>query len=302
MTPRRLLALLALAATWGASFLFIRIVVDDLGPVLVAWGRIAVAGAALGLWALARPGSLAVRGHWRGYLVMGLVNAALPFLLIALAELELPASLTAILNAMPPLWSALLVAVVLGEPLSARSAAGVAVGLLGVALVVGLAPVHVDVPFVLAAVAMAGSGLCYAIGSNYAQRRLTGVPPLAVATGQLVTATLILLPAVPAAPPPASPGLADVAVVLVLGLLCTAAAFVVYFRLLAALGSTGALTVTFLVPLFGVLWGALFLGEALRAVQGLGALVLLAGVALVTGVRPRDAFRRRGAGVASGAR
>lgn len=283
MTARQAASLVILAAIWGSSFLFIRIAVDELGPAVLTEARVLLAAAAVAAFVLLRRGALGLRERAPDYLLLGTFAAALPFGLIALAELELPASLASILNATPPIWAAVIAALLFGERFTPRLAAGLALALGGVALVVGLAPVDVDVPFVLATLAMLASGVLYGAMGHFSARRMRGVAPLSLVVGQHAAAAVVLLPAVALVPVREAPAVGEWGAVLALGLVCTALAFVLYFRLIAEVGATRTLTVTFLVPVFGVLWGALFLGEELRPAQGLGALVLLAGVRLVVG-------------------
>src|SRR5215216_3015887 len=157
MTPRQVAMLLALAALWGASFLFMRVGVPSFGPVVLADARVAIAGAALLVYALAIGGRPALRARWRDYLLLGAVNAALPFSLLAAAELEIEASLAAVLNAMAPLCGALVAAVWLGQPVTRAAKAGLVLGVTGVALVVGLSPFTLDLAFVLAVFACLGA-------------------------------------------------------------------------------------------------------------------------------------------------
>src|SRR5215510_5463159 len=140
MTPRQVAMLLALAALWGASFLFMRVAVPELGPVVLADGRVAIAGIALLAYAMVIGARPALRARWRDYLVLGAVNAALPFALLAAAELEIEASLAAVLNAMAPMCGAIVGAVWLGRRVTPAAATGLVLGVCGVALVVGLSP------------------------------------------------------------------------------------------------------------------------------------------------------------------
>lgn len=283
--------LLAVAARWGASFLFIRVAVPELRPVALIEARVLLAGLALlavvtGLHCLP-----AWRSDWRGYLLLGALSAAAPFTLIAAAELRLTASLASILNATTPLFALLLGAARLREPLSGRRLTGVVLGIAGVAVLVGLGPVHLTVPVLLAVAASLLAAMLYAVGGVYARTRFAGTAPITLATGQqLGAAALLLLPTLllpPARTPSPGVGLA----VLTLALACTALGFVLFYRLVARLGPTGALSVTFLVPVFGLLWGALFLHEQVTASTGVGLLVVLAGVALVTDLQPRQTSR-----------
>jgi drug/metabolite transporter (DMT)-like permease len=291
MTARQVRMLLALAALWGASFLFIRVAVDDLGPVVLADGRLllAVVGLVAILWIARRPAAPRQAPVAR-YLLLGAVNAALPFTLISAAETRLDASLAAILNASTPLFAALVAAAVGDERMTRRRALGLVFGVAGVALVVGLAHVETDLAFFAAAGASLLAGLCYALGTTYAKHAMGGEPPATIALGQLLAAGLVLLPAVAIVPPPHAPGGGDLAALAALAVACTSLAYLLYFRLVTEVGPTSALTVTYLVPVFGVLWAALFLGERLTAGTLAGGALILASVALVTGTslsRPR---------------
>lgn len=282
MTPRQAAMLLTLAAVWGASFLFIAIAVDDLGAIGVSEGRVVLAVIGLVAYAAAVRRLPALRARWRGYLLLGTINAALPFFLISAAEETIPASLAAIVNATAPLFSALGAAIWLAQPLGRRNAAGLGLGVAGVALVVGLAPVHLGVTTLLAVGASLTAAAAYAVGGHLVKLRFAGETPLALAIGQQVAAMAVLLPFLAVIPPRHVPGTGTVWAIVGLGLACTALAYILYFRLIAEIGATGALTVTYLVPVFGVLWAALFRGERITGGMVAGAVVILAGVLLVT--------------------
>ncbi|MEW2051611.1 EamA family transporter [Streptomyces sp. NPDC005476] len=285
MNLRSLASLTALGALWGASFLFIRVAVPQWGPVALIEARCLLAGAALWLVLRAlhheRP-TWRQHGSGRRYLTLGAVSAALPFTLIAAAELRLPASLAATLNATTPLFALLIGASRGQERLTARRVGGVLVGVGGVAVLVGLGPVRPDVPLLLAVTASLLAALCLGLGGVYAARHFTTVPPTAVAAGQQLAAAALLLPLLPFAPPPELPGARSTWAVLALALPCTALGFALFYRIVAAHGPATALTVTFLVPVFGVLWGALLLDEPLTPGMLVGLAAVLAGVVLVT--------------------
>ena len=203
------------------------------------------------------------RRHWRQYVVIGITNSTLPFMLFAFAALHLPASYSVILNATTPLFTALLAVPLLGERLTAAKIAGLVAGMAGVALVSGAGPVVPDLGFALAVAACLGATLCYAGSSIYMKKHAAGARPLAIAGWSQIFAGLALLPLVPFAPPtgPITPLI--VANVLALSLLCSSIAYVLYYRLIADIGPTRALTMAFLMPVFGMLWGALFLSETI---------------------------------------
>jgi drug/metabolite transporter (DMT)-like permease len=301
VSPGQLGRLLALGALWGGSFPLIAVAAPALGAVGLADARMLLAAAVLVPLAVRATAGLGLRRSWAGYLLLGTLNAALPFALIAVATLAVPASLAAIVNATAPLFAALLGVLLLGERVRRRGIAGLLLGVAGVAFVVGFAPIDLTATTAAAIGASLLAALSYAAAGHLAARRFAGRPPLALAAGQLLTAGLLLAPVVAVLPPPA-PRTIDattLAIVAVLGLLCTAAAYLVYFRLVAELGATGALTVTYLVPVFGALWSAMLLGERLTAGMAVGGAIVLAGVALVTGSRaasgaPAQAPARRG--------
>lgn len=283
MSTTSLLQLLLLAAIWGASFLFMRIAVPALGPGWLIEARVLLA--ALLLWGVARAlrqPPLVLRGQGRHYLVLGLFNTALPFLLFAYAARTLPASLLAILNATGPIWGALIAALWQRTPLSPRAAAGLLLGVAGVVLLLGLEPAALRAGAGWAVAATLAATCCYGIASNYARVAPTQ-GPLANAHGSMWAAVLWVVPVLPFAPAAALPTPGVAAAVVTLGLLCTGVAYLLYFRLVADIGAAPALTVGFLVPLFGVLWGRLFLDEAVGWHTLAGALVVLVGTALVTG-------------------
>ena len=285
--------LLALAAIWGASFIFIRIAVIPLSPIATADLRVALAAVALAGWLRFAGIRLEWRAHWRFYLAVGFVTSALPFALWAFSALQLPASYLVVLNATSPLFGALVSAVWLRERITARAALGLAAGIAGVALLVGLGPLRATPPVLWAIVAGALAALSYAVAAAYMKRRSAGVDAAAVATGSQIGATLLLAPLLVALPPAAWPTPGEWAAVVLLGVLCTGIAYLLYFRLIADVGPTRALTVTFLIPVFGMLWGALFLGEAITLVMAAGCALVLAGTALILRQPARASDPRR---------
>jgi drug/metabolite transporter (DMT)-like permease len=206
--------------------------------------------------------------------IVGILTSALPFLLWAYAALTLTAGLMSVLNATSPMWGALWSAVLLGERLNPRKVFGLFVGIVGVALVTRAEPgEYLSYAAVLAALAAA---FCYGLAGAYMKRWAGGVPSRGMAVGTQLAAGIVLIPFIALSPPATAPTPLVAASMLALGLVCGAIAYVLYFRLIADIGATGALTVTYLIPVFGVSWGALFLGEAVSlAMLAGGALVIL---------------------------
>lgn len=277
MRSADLFRLLILAAIWGASFLFMRIVAPVLGALWTAEVRVAIAGVAMLLLMLATNRAMQFRSNWKQYLILGTLNSAVPFALFSYAALTLPAGYSAILNATSPLWGALIGAAVLGETLTPRKIAGLLAGVIGVAFLVRLGPVAFSSQVLIAALACVGAALCYGIAGAYSKKKSTGIAPPLMATGSQLGAALVLLPFLPLSPVRAEVTPLVMLIAAMLALLCSAVAYFIYFRLIADLGPTKALTVTFLIPLFALVWGALFLQEAINLNTLIGcALVVLA--------------------------
>ncbi|POM24922.1 putative inner membrane transporter yiJE [Actinomadura rubteroloni] len=267
------------AAVWGASFLFMRQAVPVLGPVGMIEARVVLAGLALALACavLRRPPRPS-----RKFLLLGALTAAVPFTLIGAAELRLTASLAALLNATTPLFSVLVTAARERRAPSVREGAGIVLGIAGVAVLVGLGPQRVDAGFLLAVAASLLASLAYALGGVYAEAQFRNTDPLGTAAGQQLGAALCLAPPAVCFPPRHAPGLGVAASVVALGLVCTALGFAAFFRLVERIGATGALSVTFLVPFFGLLWGTVFRGEPIGRGTPAGLALVLAAVVAVS--------------------
>ncbi len=279
MTVRDTTRLVLLAAIWGASFLFNRITAPLLGPVLTAELRTLIAGIALAIWFAATGFNPEWRRWGRQYVIVGMLTSGLPFLLWAYAALSLTAGLMSVLNATSPMWGALWSALLLGERLNARRVLGLVIGVVGVALVTRPEPGATLVyPAIIAALVAA---FCYGLAGAYMKRWASGVPSRGMAVGTQLAAGVLLIPFIALWPPAAAPTPLVAASMLALGLVCGAVAYLLYFRLIADIGATGALTVTYLIPVFGMLWGALFLGEALSAPVLAGAVLVILGTVFV---------------------
>jgi drug/metabolite transporter (DMT)-like permease len=291
MTRRDLIDLLLLAALWGASFLFSRIAAPAFGALALAEVRVAVAALMLLPLAALRGGVAELRAQPLPFLLLGAFNTAIPFALFAWAILSMTAALAAILNATAPLFAALVAWLWLRERLGARQWFGLALGFAGVLwLSAHRSGVDLDASR-WAVLAALGATLSYGISGSMARRWFTGVRPLAVAAGSQTAAALLLLPFAVLAWPAQMPGMRDWAAAFALGVLCTGAAYVVYFRLVARIGPARAMTVTYLIPAFAMLWGGLFLGEPVTASMLTGCVVILAGTALASRAAPPAAGR-----------
>lgn len=295
MSNASLIRLLLLAAIWGASFMFLRIAAPVLGPMLLIEWRVGLAALFLFAIALWRRKALRPRTHWKHYLFLGFFNSALPFLLIAVAALSLSASLLSILNAAAPIWGALIGVVFGRTPLTAKVGGGLLLGMAGVATLVGFDPMTLRPGSGLAIACALGAALCYGIASVYA-KSATSVDAFSNAHGSMWAATLLIAPAMPFFQASAAPDAGVIATVIALGILCSGVAYLLYFRLIADEGPASALTVTFLIPVFGVLWGVLFLGESIGWHTVAGSIVVIAGTVLATGYSLKSAFAGGAAG------
>lgn len=273
-----------LAALWGASFMFMRFGAAEFGPWAAAGGRVGLAALVL-LPLLWRSGQLGMLRQRAGALfVSGLLSSAIPFALYSYAVMSISTGLSAILNATTPLFGALVAWLWLQDRPDKNRLLGLALGFAGVALLSWEKASFKSGGTGWAVLACLGATLCYGVAANYAKRCLAGVPPLVNATGSQIGATVgLAVPTLlfwPEQAPSAQAWLAIVA----LAVFCSALAYILYFRLIAHAGPAKAVTVTFLIPLFAVFYGTVFLGESLTGWMVVCGAVILLGIALATGL------------------
>lgn len=285
--------LVLLSAIWGASFLFMRIGAPVLGPALLITVRVGLAALFLAIVAAYLKKPLAARRHWRHFLMLGLFNSAAPFLLFAFAAKTASASLLSILNATAPLWAAAIGAVRSRDGLAPRILFGLILGMSGVVLLAGVEALMLPTGGETAILAGLTAACCYGIASNYA-KTAEAIEPFANAHGSMWAATLLLAPlALISSHPAELPQGHVIASVAALGILCSGVAYLMYFKLIVDVGAAQALTVAYLIPLFGILWGALLLDETIGWHTLAGCTAVLTGTALVTGFSPRRLLSRR---------
>jgi len=281
---RDLADLLLLAALWGGSFLFMRVAAPQFGAFPLMGLRTGIGALVLLPFVLHAGGATELRANAGRIAWVGLISSALPFVMLGYAMQHLSAGFTSILNATTPFWGAIVAFLWLGERLGRYRVLGLAIGFFGVLVLVwgrvGFTGEGLGLPIAATLVAT----LSYGIASAATREQLAAVSALTGAAGSQLFAALMLLPFAiawwPAQPPDRSAWLSAV----LIGVLCTGLAYVLFFRLIARIGSTRAITVTFLVPVFGMLWGAVFLGESITARMLAGAATILAGTALTTGL------------------
>lgn len=279
-------ALLVLAAIWGGSFIFMRVAAPEFGIYVLVAIRTLLATCVLLPLLILRGGVKDIYRHWLAIGLVGLVNTAVPFVLFNYSSLHLEAGVNAILNATAPMFGAVVAWLWLGDKLTKSGSVGLLIGFAGVAVIsqqkLGEGEVSF-LPILTALVATIGYGLA----ASMMKRWLQGVKPLVVATGSQAMATLMLAPFALATLPEAMPSINAWTNAVALAIGGTGIAYILYFKLIADIGPARAITVAYLVPLFGIVWGIVFLDEHLSLQTIIGGVMILAGVSLTTGVIQR---------------
>lgn len=281
MSHGSMLRLLVLSMIWGSSFVFYKIAAADMSPTFMAALRVACGALFLaGLFTLTGK-QTQVTKRWKLIAAIAVFASAVPFTLVAYASLTVSASVLVIINATAPIWAALVALIWTRAVPSPLALLGLFTGLVGVAIIVGFDAATLNTEGaglgVLAALAAAA---CYGLATNMAKYLGSDIDPLTNAFGCLLMGSFILMPFVPFNLPVQMPSLASWMSILGVGVLCSGVAYLLYFRLVMDIGPTSALTVTFLTPVFGVLWGHLFLGEEIGLPTLVGGVVVLAGTGL----------------------
>ena len=273
---------LLLATLWSLQFLFLRLAVPVFGTAPVAESRAFFAALFLLPWVVwfARQ-RIAPLENWKDYLAIGLANNVLPFFCFNFAATVLPAGYLAIINGLVALWTAVFAAWILGEPLGARRAIGFALGIAGVALIVNLGPVKLSPHVFLAALAGVAGAALWGWAGVLIKQRTGRLPPMSIAAGSVTFSAVIMAPLWTLTPPPSTWTPEATAAAVAVGLFCTGLAYLPFFTLIRDIGPTRTLTVGLAVPVLGVLWGWLFLDEAVTAPMLVGAALVLAALALV---------------------
>ena len=278
---------LLLAVLWGSSFLFMREGAHEFGPFPTAWVRVTLAALILTPVLVWRREVPVFIFHWRKAMSAGLLNAGIPFACYAYALMHINTGLTSILNATTPLFGALIAWFWLGDKLNATRALGLALGFTGVVLLASDVPGGISFKeggSGLAVAACLVATFCYGISGSFTKRYLQNVPSLVTTTGSLWGASLGLgIPALLAWPSEA-PSLHAWAALGIAGLMCTALAYVLFFRLMTRTGPARAMTVTYLIPVFANLLGVIFLDEVVTHWMMGCAVVIVAGTALASGL------------------
>ncbi len=291
MTTTSFLRLICLAAIWGGSFLFMRIAANTFGPAYLIEFRVGFAAISLFCVSIYLKLKLLLRNNFKHFMIIGLFNTALPFMLFAYAAQTLNASTLSVLNSTAAIWGALISVLWYKTTLTTKASLGMLVGVAGVVTLVGIDAISIGVEATLPILAGVMAACSYGIATNYTKI----APKIAAfdnAHGSMWAAVIIILPLLPFIPMRAEPNQQEVLSVIALGVICTAAAYLLYFRLVADEGAASALSVTFLIPVFGILWGNLLLNEPIGWNTILGTVLVLSGTMMVTGFSPHRILRR----------
>jgi drug/metabolite transporter (DMT)-like permease len=293
MQGRHFLQLVLLSAVWGASFPMIRIAAPAFGPFPMACLRCALAAVVLAALMRITRQSWPVREHWRGLTLLATLTVVAPFVLFNWAGLVLPAGYSAVLNATAPLFGVLAGSLFKEERLTARKLVGCAVGLAGVALLVRLGPVVPDWPVLLGVLACTAASASYGFGAVLMKRATMAHHPLPASAAVHVAGTVVLLLPAAVTAPSVQPG-ADALIALgVLGIVTSGFMYWISMRLMREIPASAATSSAFMIPMFGVSWGALFLGEPFTLGMLPGVALVLVACALVTGFNPLRPLRSR---------
>lgn len=287
-----MIQLIALAAIWGSSFLFMRLTATALGPAVLIEARVLLAAIFLLAVSLYLKRKLPLLQYKKHFFIIGLFNSALPFLLFAYAAQTLNASTLSILNSTAAIWGAAISVVWTKEALSKTATLGLVIGVVGVAVLVGWDAVRIGENALFPIVAGILAAACYGIASNYA-RTAPSISSFDNAHGNMWAAALLVLPLTLFMPARETPTPDMLLSVVFLGVVCTGVAYLLYFKLITDVGPASALSVTFLIPVFGILWGYLILDEHVGWNTLIGTVLVLSGTMMVTGFSLRSLMRSR---------
>lgn len=280
MSRRDLGLLLLLSSIWGSSFLFIKLGVDELEPAVVVLGRVVIGAVVLLPLVVGRGGLRMLKGHVVPIVTLGALNNALPFWLLGFAGTRIDSGLSAVIQAAAPIFTVLLAAWIdRSQRVRGLRLVGVGVGFVGVVLLVGVQ----EGGELVGALAVIGTALCYAVSVLLAGRTVRSLPPLQLSIGQLAAAAVLVAPFGIAQAPSEMPSAGVIAAVVALGALGSGIAYLLYFALIANAGASRAILVTYLVPAFALVYGAVFLDEAITTSALVGLGLILGGTALATG-------------------
>jgi drug/metabolite transporter (DMT)-like permease len=287
ITKQSAIELILLAAIWGASFIFMRIGSPEFGPILFMALRTLIASLFLLPLVYIAKQQKSFSGYKRKIFIVGILNTAIPFVLFGYATLTLPAGITSVLNATTPMFGAIVAYFWLKEKLSHTASLGLFIGFIGVYLLMRDKMALGQESIILPTLAVMLAALCYGTSANFTKKYLSAVKPIALAAGSQISASMVLIPISLFFIPTTIPSNSAIYAVIMLGILCTGIAYIIFFRLIAHTGPAKAMSVTYLIPIFGLFWGVLLLNEEITQWMVIGCGFILFGVALTTGLLKR---------------
>lgn len=298
MRPSDIVWLILLAALWGSAFIFLRIAAPAVDPGWIAFLRTGLAALSVLVYTTACRLPLDLGRRWRAYLLVGVLNASLPWLFYSHAGKVLPASYMVIMNSLAPMAAVLIAAAIGSERINPMKGLGMVLGCVGVSLIVGLGPLELSRDVIIAVLLCIGSVVAYAFGGLATRHYGRDQDSRALTAGSMLLATPVLLPALGPSfrigDSTGPLGLDVIVAIAVLGVGCSGIGYLVFYRLIARVGATRAMTVTYLMPLFGTFYGVVLLGEPFGLGIAVGGLTVLIATALVTGLlAPRASTDKR---------
>lgn len=282
MQSRDKIMLLLLALIWSSSFVFMRVLAPEIGPIFTTHMRVLFGGLVLMGYVFFLGTKVGWKQQGRHYLIVGVLNSALPFSLYSYAALHLPVSYLALLNASTPLFATVFAVLWLGDYLNTTRVLGLIAGMAGVGMVAKVGMVNADTHTMLSVIACLGAAMSYALNGIYLKKYTSGIPPMAIAAGSQIVAALAMVVSLPVSIPHVTVfGLKELGLVFLYGATCSGIAFYLYYALVERIGPTKTATVTFIIPAFGICWGALLFNETITVSMLLGCVFIVAGTVLV---------------------
>lgn len=285
MKKQNIVLLIILSAIWGSSFIFMKHLAPKFGPLLTTFYRGLFAFLFLYIILMIQKHKINWKQHYKYFLVIGLINTAIPFALFSFAALHINSSLSAIMNSTSPLFSAMLGGLLLIEEFHSKKIVGLLLGIIGVVIISMNGQENSSDMFVLAIIACLVAALCYAIASLIIKTKATHIDSKSLATGSLFFASVFILFALPFNHGDGSATLIEYGYAVAFGVICSGLAFLIYFKLIREEGATKALSVTYLIPLFGIMWSAIFFQETLSNNTYIGGIIILIGVYFINSKR-----------------
>jgi drug/metabolite transporter (DMT)-like permease len=276
--------LVALSAVWGASFLFMRIAAPEFGPLVLVEVRVVIAALFLLPIFLLRANISELTVHWKKLAILSVLNSAAPFFLLTYATLSITGGFAGILNATAPIFAAMVAWIWLSDRLGASQIVGLVIGFVGVLVLVWNKVTLAFDGTTVAILAGIVAAIFYAVGGNYTKKYMGQLNSLAIATGTMIAAAIILLPIAVYLWPSEPVSIRSWIAAIIMGIASTGIAYILYFRLIRNVGPAKAITVTYLIPAFAMFWGAIFIDEKVTPIMIVGCVIIFFGTALATGM------------------